>query len=831
MSRQSSSNGLGTFAGVFTPSILTILGIILFMRMGYVIGNAGLGLALVIIVLANSISVLTSFSLSAIATNMKVKKGGDYYLISRTLGVEFGGSIGIVLFLAQSVSIAFYCLGFGEIVSAMLPFSVAHLPQFIAAAAVLSLFVLAWIGADIATRFQYLIMAFLIAALASFFIGGIASWDSTLLADNWAPYTGSELRFWFLFALFFPAVTGFTQGVSMSGDLKDPSKSLPRGTFAAVGISIIVYISVTFVFAASIPGQVMATDYTAMKQVARLPLLIDAGVIAATLSSAMASFLGAPRILQSLAGDKIFPLLNLFAAGDGLQSNPRRAVLLSLAIALLTITVGQLDLIAQIVTMFFLISYGLLNYATYFEARSSSPSFRPQFFWYHPYISLAGSVICLAIMLAIDFKTALIALSILLATYQFTKRTAGPARWADGQRSYHLQQARLNLKAAADETEHPRDWRPYILAMSNKSEHRDELLSCASWLEGGSGLTAVVEVITASRMERVKARAVAQRALEKDIASNNSDAYPLVIAVDDKKSGYQALVQSWGIGPMCANTLLLNWQEKRLDSASQKKVPLFDGQMGIAYQFGCNIAIFSANRPLETIEQELEQQSESCIDVWFNGDKTGRLALLFAYLLTRNPLWSKRPIRVLATHYPADNEQNQQRLEEELTNARISAEGMIVAEAESQQLVELSRDAAMVFLPFTIAGNRPKSNLDQPLEAIFQSLPRAIGVCAAEDLNLSAEPEEGNFEKVVAVIEKINAAKKRLERAEKKVEDLRDLAEQDAQTDDNTVVEEHSQQTPEARLDRALRLVIREEAILGRNLREADELGIKDAFE
>lgn len=221
------SGTLGTFAGVFTPSILTILGIILFLRTGYVVGSAGLARSLVIIGIANLISVLTSVSLSAIATNLKVKGGGDYYLISRTLGLEFGGAIGIVLFLAQAVSIAFYCIGFGEALAAS-AFFPAHAvsPQIIAAAAVAFLFIFAWMGADWATRFQYVVMALLATALASFFVGGLSQWNATILGSNWsAPADGPP--FWVLFALFFPAVTGFTQGVSMSGDLKDPGKSLP----------------------------------------------------------------------------------------------------------------------------------------------------------------------------------------------------------------------------------------------------------------------------------------------------------------------------------------------------------------------------------------------------------------------------------------------------------------------------------------------------------------------------------------------------------------------------------------------------------------------------
>lgn len=260
---------LGTFAGVFTPSILTILGIILFMRLGYVVGNAGLGRTLIIIALANAISVLTSFSLSAIATNLKVKGGGDYYLISRTLGLEFGGAIGIVLFLAQSVSIAFYCIGFGEALTGIFHGTSEALPQIIAALAVSFLFIFAWLGTDWATRFQYVVMAILVVALVSFFVGGLTGWDTATLTENWSP-PASGPGFWVLFAIFFPAVTGFTQGVSMSGDLKDPGKSLPLGTFLAVGISILIYFGSAFVFASALPGHLLANDYEAMGKVAIL---------------------------------------------------------------------------------------------------------------------------------------------------------------------------------------------------------------------------------------------------------------------------------------------------------------------------------------------------------------------------------------------------------------------------------------------------------------------------------------------------------------------------------------------------------------------------------
>ena len=239
IAHQRGGSNLGTFAGVFTPSILTILGIILFLRTGYVVGNAGLLGTLAIMAIATAVSVLTTISLAATATNIDVKGGGDYYLISRTLGVEYGGAIGIVLFVAQSVSIGFYAIGFAEATASFAGWDSQVLVQVLAAVAVLVLAVFAWAGADVATRLQFVIMAILVAALLSFFTGAIGEFDTETLGASWRAPLGA-LGFWGVFAIFFPAVTGFTQGVSMSGDLRNPARSLPIGTFSAVGVSTIV---------------------------------------------------------------------------------------------------------------------------------------------------------------------------------------------------------------------------------------------------------------------------------------------------------------------------------------------------------------------------------------------------------------------------------------------------------------------------------------------------------------------------------------------------------------------------------------------------------------
>jgi amino acid transporter len=766
---------MGTFAGVFTPSILTILGIILFLRLGYVVGNAGLGLTLVILLLANGISILTSVSLSAISTNLKVKGGGDYYLISRTLGLEFGGAIGIVVFLAQSVSIAFYCLGFGEALAALIPFDSNLLPQIIAAFAVSFLFIFAWLGADWATKFQYVVMSILAAAILSFFIGGVVKWDTARLIQNWAsPQT--SLGFWVLFAIFFPAVTGFTQGVSMSGDLKDPGKSLPRGTFMAVGVSIIVYLLSAVLFAAGLPADVMMSDYSAMKKLAFIDFFVTAGVIAATLSSAMASFLGAPRILQSLAGDRTFPFLAVFVKGSGPTENPRRGVLLAACIAYATVGYGHLNLIAPVVSMFFLISYGLLNYATYFEARSASPSFRPRFRYFNKWLSLAGALACLGTMLAVDLYAGIVAIAVLFAIFQYLKQTAGPSRWADSRRSYHLQHIREHLLAAADEPEHPRYWRPQMLVFSDKPERRGQLLRFSSWIEGGSGITTAVRILEGEGLKMRKMREEAQAQLQRDIIQDGAHAFPLVVAAPNLHIGIQTVVQAYGVGPLKANTIILNW----LGQVSKKILSLNDQEFGKnlrwANFYGCNIVILDAKADKwESLEKT--DDSTRQIDVWWWDDATSRLMLLIAYLMTRHKKWSEAKIRLLAVNFSKKTDPSVESLKAMLEEVRIEAEPEIVQDLSAETFAEYSSDSSVVFLPFRIKNDQVVDPLGNHMENTLFLLPVVAMVMAAEDIDLDAEPEEGKAAEMAQASDALEDAGKKAQAALKEAKKAFETAE------------------------------------------------------
>ncbi len=756
-------SGLGTFAGVFTPSVLTILGIILFLRLGFVVGSAGLGKALVIIGLANAISVLTSISLSAVATNLRVKGGGDYYLISRTLGVQFGGALGVVLFLAQSVSIAFYCLGFGEVLAGFFAAEPSWQVQGVAAGAVLCLFILAWLGADWATRFQYVVMAVLAAALVSFFTGGLPKIQPSLLAQNWASAGGGP-GFWVIFAIFFPAVTGFTQGVSMSGDLKDPGKSLPLGTFYAVGISIVVYFSVALVFASVLPLKELSGDYLAMRKVAWFAPLVDAGVIAATLSSAMASFLGAPRILQSLAGDKVFAWLNPMAKGSGPSNNPRRGVLLSLGIALGTIFVGDLNVIAPVVSMFFLISYGLLNYATYFESRSQSPSFRPRFKWFNKWLSLAGALACLGCMIAIDPWAGLMASAVIMAIYQYLKRSAPPARWSDSQRSYHLQMAREHLLQASAAPRHMRNWRPNILVLWPGEEKAANLTKLASWLEGRAGFSTLLQVVEAQGPRIGSLRNYSREELNKQVHSKDLPAFPLVVAVPDEDEGLMAAVQAFGIGPLEANLVLRMWPGEQNDGLVQSMRGL--------NRLGLNQAVFmEPAEPWSGLKSaEPNGPDAPRIDVWWNGGPSSRLMLLLAYLMTRSHEWEHAGIRVIAMAKAGEEQQAEEELAAHLEDYRISAKVMVIPETDGNGFAELSKETRLVFVPVHFHEGGLMDLCGQPVSRL-EGMPGAvILVLATQDLNLSAEPEEGQVAETSKILDGIERAERRLKYARKALE-------------------------------------------------------------
>lgn len=326
----------GAFAGVFTPSLLTILGVIMYMRLGWVVGQSGLIGAIGVILIAHIISVTTGFGISSIATDKKIKTGGIYYILSRSLGLPIGGSIGITLFVGTALSISLYIIGFCENflgVESIRNFlgmdTSLNDYRILGTAVVIFLIIIAFISTSVALKTQFFILAAIFLSIASIIIGFLldTSYHPTEPIINKAQ---GGLPLEVIFAVFFPAVTGFTAGVAMSGDLKDPKKAIPRGTLLAIGTGLVVYLSLAVLFAFYVNRDILLNDYNFLVTVAWFSPLVLAGIWGATLSSALGGILGAPRILQAISIDRITP--KIFGKGFGKNNEPRNAHLLTFVI-------------------------------------------------------------------------------------------------------------------------------------------------------------------------------------------------------------------------------------------------------------------------------------------------------------------------------------------------------------------------------------------------------------------------------------------------------------------------------------------------------------------
>ena len=312
--------GFGAFKGVFTPSILTIIGVVMYLRFGWVLGNLGLGRTLLLVTVCNSVTLLTGLSLSALATNREVRGGGAYYLVSRAFGAEAGAAIGIPLFLSQAVSVAFYTAGFVEALQGAFPAAATWDPRVVATVTLGALGLLSVFSANLALKAQFFIMGAIALSLVSFFLGGTPD----ALPDPATMPAADPKGFFFVLAVFFPAVTGILSGLGMSGDLRDPGRAIPRGTLAAIGTGYLIYMAVPvalFLFVGNHPA--LVSDPTIFRQCARWPALVLLGVWAACLSSALGSLLAAPRVLQALSRDRLVPAF--LGRGYGRGDDPRAA--------------------------------------------------------------------------------------------------------------------------------------------------------------------------------------------------------------------------------------------------------------------------------------------------------------------------------------------------------------------------------------------------------------------------------------------------------------------------------------------------------------------------
>lgn len=740
----SAPTGFGTFGGVFTPCTLTILGVIMFLRYGQVVGQAGVLAALVIVAISKVITTLTSLSLSAIATNTKVKGGGAYFLISRSLGVESGGAIGIVFFLAQAISVAMYIIGFSEAFVDSFGAS-AGSPVVVATVTNAIVFICVFIGAGWTIKVQYFILAILFASLLSFFVGSISDFDVELLRSNLRPNYLPGANFFTMFALFFPAVTGIMAGANMSGDLADPGRSIPKGTLAAIAVTAGVYLIQAALLGGSRSSEELIGNNLIIKDIAWSGTLITAGVFAATLSSALGSMMGAPRILQAVARDNIFAWLKIFGSGAGQSAEPRRATILTFAIAQVCILLGDLNAIAPVITMFFMITYGTLNLATFYEAITGNPSYRPRFRYSHWTTSLLGAIACLAVMFLIDWIWAIVSLVLMAGLCWYISLHEIEARWGNLQSGLKFERTRRNLLKLEAEIYHPKNWRPNILALSGSAWTRPHLAVYGHWLSAGHGILTLSQIISGEVEDRLTQRGSAEKMLRSFINKQELEAFPAVIVAPFVSDGIESLVQCHGIGGLRPNTVLLGWP----NDVTKSEV------------FGSNLRLISQlNRSIIAVRlkhlagngSEAAGQSphddpwdipSGTIDVWWRGQKNGQLMLLLAHLLTLNPQWRHRSLRLLRV---VDNETAAAEVEKHLTRlseeSRIEAEAIAIVASDGRNVATTiqtwSKSSAIVVLGFESPAEGRERDFFEAIEHIAGDLQRVILVDSAGGMELNS---------------------------------------------------------------------------------------------
>lgn len=737
------STKFGTFGGVFTPCTLTILGVIMFLRFGQVVGQAGVFFAVLIVVISKLITTFTTLSLSAIATNTRVKGGGAYYLISRSLGVEFGGAIGVVFYLAQAISVAMYVIGFTESFVATFP-SLEKYSMQIATFVNLLTFMCVYIGAGWTIKVQYFILAILGASLASFYIGAFGSFDMAILQTNLSPnYLEGESLFT-MFALFFPAVTGIMAGANMSGDLSNPSKSIPSGTLGAVFATAIVYLSLAVLLGAVRPHEDLVSNNMIMNEIAVWPIVIVAGVFAATLSSALGSMMGAPRILQAFAKDEVFKSLKFFGSGAGVSREPRRATVLTMVVAQCCIFLGDLNAIAPIITMFFMITYGLLNLATFYESITKNPSYRPTFKYCHWSVSLAGTIGCLSVMFLINWVWALASIVVMAALHSFIRFREIESRWGDLNSGVVFERTRQNLLKLELEAAHPKNWRPIILALSGSGWNRPHLAIYGNWLTSGHGILTLGHVVAGDLEEHAGRQESFESTLRTFIAKEELQAFPAVVISQDISEGVESLVQCHGIGGLRPNTILLGWPnalEKAQGFGSTVRLVARLGKSIIAIRFldYRDDRIEDEKDASEIVEDAWDVPSGT-IDVWWRGKVNGALMLLLSHLLHQNPRWRGNPIRMMRVvpHEDAVDEVKKH-IEELSASARIQVEPVvIVSENSTTTIQEYSSNASVVVLGMEPPEEGKEEEFFSRMENFAGDLPRVLFITSAGGMELES---------------------------------------------------------------------------------------------
>ncbi|NCD41026.1 MAG: amino acid permease [Bacteroidia bacterium] len=705
-----SQQRMGT-APVFFTAISTILGAVLFLRFGWATGTLGFWGVMIIILIAHMVTIPTALSISEIATNKRVEGGGEYFIISRSFGLNIGATIGIALYFSQAISVAFYVIAFTEAFSPLfdwlsqakgidLPRQVISIP----AMGLLSLLILKK-GSGMGVKALYVVVAILAVSLLLFFVGK-TDYVATAELNIFSRSMRNGNLFFVVFAIVFPAFTGMTAGVGLSGDLKKPGISIPLGTTLATLTGMILYFFITYKLAISASPEDLVSDQLIMRKIALGgSIVIPLGLAASTISSALGSIMVAPRTLQALGKDDSLPIKNVnkvMSAGKGATNEPFNASLFTVGVAFAFVAIGDVDAVAEIISMFFMITYGALNLISFLNHFAANPSYRPSFksrWW----ISLIGFLLSVYMMFKMNSLYALLAVVLMIILYLIVshqhKDRQGLVSLFRGvvyqiNRKLHLY---LQGEAKVGENE---TWRPAAVCVSPDSLKRDNALNLMSWISYKYGFGTYIHLYQGyySKKTRQEADNIKHILLERSNA-RNGQIYVDTLISPSYTSAIAQVIQLPAVTGKENNMVVFDFDKNVKENLHQ-----ITDNFSLVAAANCDVCVLGCthlNNP---------KKKKRSIHIWIqkSDPENANLMILLGYVISSHPYWHKCKISIFDVCDPGASNEEREYLKQLLKSGRlpITSRNITIIEKDMDRNIRSLMGAYSKSADLTIIGFR-----------------------------------------------------------------------------------------------------------------------------
>jgi hypothetical protein len=495
------------------------------------------------------------------------------------------------------------------------------------------------------------------------------------------------LGFWAVFAIFFPAMTGMESSVSLSGDLKNPGRSLPIGTISAIVSAYLIYVAISVFLVYRVPIDRLVSDPLIMQDVASIPSLIIVGIWGATLSSALGGLLGAPRTLQVIAEDGMAP--KIFAKTYGALSEPKIATLATCLVALIGTYFGSVNILAPLLTMVSLICYCVLNLSAGMETLMANPSWRPRF-RVHWMISLTGALACLVTMLMIDVGAALLAMLLITALYFFVRTRNFESTWTDIRDGLLLFFSRSAIYQLAYDNTPSKSWRPHFLVFTDTGDsHSTTLMKFAQGISQSKGFLTTASFVARGTVSTMKRKELSQ-ALSNRFKEEKIQTLVQIKEAESVAVGMHEMIEHYGLGPLTPNTIVFGGIKKEEESIEFVKV------LTLAHRRHKNIVILNKSEKLEVGKRHLH--------IWWDdrSQSNSDLMLVLGYMLQRDPSRksSRLCIKAVVTN-EIDRKKKFEALQQISLEKRLLMDIEIFVADQSDNhcdlVKEFSKDADMIF--------------------------------------------------------------------------------------------------------------------------------------